>query len=145
MEPSVLAWKRKQIVTYQPKFKFWDGKTMSQPWSLDDLAYEGFPSQKVNEHGDVSDALALQFTGTWDKNETEIYSGDICLYYKPNSYADGKDPVEVRWHNTKAAFHYWNKDTWYFISSQIYTIGNNKAGAWCEVIGNIYENPELLK
>ena len=88
----------------------------------------------------------MQFTGLHDKNGKEIYDGDIVRAYKPNCYLDGV--YEVRWNKSEGAWRYWKEEGPYFmfsVQSKMYNVGNNKGGAWCEVIGNIWENPELLK
>lgn len=119
-----------------PKFKFWDGKTMSQPMSLDDLAYEGFPSQFVDEHGDsVEGSIALQFTGLLDKNGVEIYVGDKV---KLRGAAAGPQKGVVIFSEKATKF-----------AVRIRRIGYRKNETHlvsllrCEVIGNIYENQEL--
>jgi uncharacterized phage protein (TIGR01671 family) len=74
-----------------------------------------------------------QFTGLTDKNGKEIYEGDIL---RPTVTGIRKD-AEVKWDTETASFFadfdYDPKD-WYEL------VWGNRV----EVIGNIYENPELL-
>ena len=70
-----------------------------------------------------------QFTGLKDKNGKEIYEGDIIAYPK-SGYKDYK--TKVIWNNDW--LRYETKDGLGF--SMAYGV---------EVIGNIYENPELLE
>lgn len=122
-------------MTYQPKFKFWDGKTMSRPMSLDDLAYEGFPSQFVDEHGDsVKGAIALQFTGMLDKKGVEVYTGDK-VKLRGAAYGPQNGVVIFSEKATKFAVRIrrdgYSKNETHLISL-----------LQCEVVGNIYENQE---
>lgn len=72
-----------------------------------------------------------QFTGTRDKHGRKIFEGDICrignLIYE----------VEFRY------------SSWHFsiLSNKIYChpYFNSHCGERCEVIGNIYDNPELWR
>lgn len=77
----------------------------------------------------------MQFTGLLDKSGKEIYEGDICRkfsFVKPaNDYSDGK-LFKVHWDENGCG---WNIRR-----------PSPRISKWeYEVIGNIWENPELLK
>ena len=79
----------------------------------------------------------MQYTGLKDKNGKEIYEGDIC---KVINYASdylkihGKMYCVISWSNTTG---FYGKG---FGVPTTFSIGEE-----FEVIGNIYENPELLE
>ena len=73
---------------------------------------------------------AMQSTTLKDKNNVEIYEGDIVK----NEYAE---TYVVKW--LDAGFYLEERYNGGFDYSELH-FGNNK-----EVIGNIYENPELLE
>jgi uncharacterized phage protein (TIGR01671 family) len=78
----------------------------------------------------------MQFTGLHDKNGTPIYEGDIITY---GDYNDGSGRIlmVVRWDERNARFV---EDE--MTGPQLAGLTLSGAG---EVIGNIYENPELLR
>lgn len=81
----------------------------------------------------------LQFTGLKDKNGKEIYEKDIVL--------DGKNTRVVDWFDEGAQFITMSsKDGLTCDESGEWDIMTSvECGGDYEIIGNIYENPELLK
>ncbi|MDC0751793.1 YopX family protein [Enterococcus innesii] len=126
-----------------PKFRAWDKESKSMHQILEiiysnDLSYISFitigggnliygPKRRLGD-----DVIIMQSTGLKDKNGVEIFEGDI-----------------VRWHDVVT----WDysvtfKDGVFCISddpsSNFYHLKEDINGKF-EVIGNIYENPELLE
>ena len=86
----------------------------------------------------LEDIELMQYTGQKDKNGKEIYEGDILKYNFPY---DGrlKHVSPVKFLETEASFGI--KDR-YENEIPLYRITANN---YFEVVGNIYENPELLE
>lgn len=73
-----------------------------------------------------------QYTGLTDKNSVKIFEGDII-----QNVTEGKTAV-VQWFSEYSAFMLWCKS-----ENQVYWLYDNDF-LNIEVIGNIYNNPELL-
>ena len=73
----------------------------------------------------------MEFTGLCDKNGEDIYEGDIVKFLN--------GIFEVIWCNEKASFMLKNKEYKEFLN---FICENNNG---MEIVGNIYENPELIK
>ena len=74
--------------------------------------------------------VLMQFTGLLDKNGKSIYEGDILKHAKNEHY-------QVLW----------DSDGHWMVDGNENTQGKDFLWRWakvCEIIGNIYENPELL-
>ncbi len=108
------------------KFRVWNKTNMK--W-VGFGVYDGLHEDYVKEHC----SEIMQYTGLKDKNGKEIYEGDII------SYKDGR-VCEITWHEHTASF-----DSRGLTSNGIPRPLNDRPHILCEVIGNIYENPELLK
>lgn len=88
---------------------------------------------------DIDPETVGQFTGLLDKNGTEIYEGDII-----RSYDSENNPIihSISWDNKKACY--------VATMLQYPLLGSLIDKDWIdefekEVIGNIHDNPELLK
>lgn len=79
----------------------------------------------------------MQFTGLTDRNGTEIYEGDIVTNFARTNDMKLRS-YQIYWNDVQARFS--AKDHRAKSSTAIDDFSMNQ----CEVVGNIYENPELL-
>ena len=115
----------------QIKFRAWDGTKMIEVNSLEYISANksltGEEGYNVNYHLGIPTEYLMQYTGLKDKNGKEIYEKDIL-------YNEYKNAV-VKFSKILSAWVGDNGETEY-----------QMLGAGCfEVIGNIYQNPELLE
>lgn len=106
------------------KFRAWNGEAMISPDYID---RNGLAHWKENSIPTSSDKL-MQFTGLRDKNGKEIYEGDIVQVISTKKiYAPFEVILPEFWHGTV-----------------LMPCDNTSLLGLFEIIGNIYENPELL-
>ena len=88
---------------------------------------------------DTKGSVLMQYTGLKDKNRKEIYEGDI-VKYKTGLAKDEKNIYGIGYIGFEyALFCIIFKDKTYKSLSEM-----GDLNATLEIIGNIYENPELL-
>ena len=123
MKPKFRAWTEEGKAMYYGVYPFRDDTLLL---SYDEIAFDEVPA---------SDFIVTQSTGLLDKNGKEIFEGDIVRFTLTDgfNYVTNEDGVVTY---RLGAFYVVNDLTEYLISD----INTNKV----EVVGNIYENPELL-
>lgn len=110
------------------KFRYFD----NQDGTMND--FHGMPMliEELESVGDRNGMIVMQYTGLTDRNGVEIYEGDILKGLSketPNGLWTVLDKV-----------YYTNRGTW---DCDSFLLGD--VNGTCEVIGNIYRNPEILE
>lgn len=124
------------------------GKTDKGEWVYGDLlhpdlygngcAIEDFTKEK-NNCFDVIPETVGQYTGLI-ANGTKIFEGDIVKHHRTLWGTDNTDIGIIKWHQKTCRFYRTSK----FDTVHIVEIWEDTATEY-EVIGNIHDNPELLK
>ena len=96
---------------------------------------EAFPRNEFSEYEEVDPETVYQFTGLTDKKGRKVFEGDIikCKVHEMNGYRVRRGIVE--YHGVGFIMNL-DPNSWY---------DQKNISFDCEVIGNIYDNPELLK
>lgn len=124
-----------------PKFRAWDKilKKMNDVTAIDfsTKPFRVFYSAYGEDNYFNQDAILMQSTGLKDKNGVEIYEGDIV---KPVSFASWIGVVKYSSEN--AAYILDDHNNEFIRGENVYLSQFNEG---LEIIGNIYENPELME
>ena len=131
------------------KFRMWN-KTLKQMCEVKTLSGQyawGYPigqgesrEQVVNTAHDLNDnAVLMQFTGLHDKNGKEVYEGDVVHWL-------GFDSKRYQ-----VCYDRWGIPALAGIKDceggdfKEFEMDYNAAPGRCEVLGNVWENPELME
>lgn len=136
-----------------PRFRAWN-KATKEMYGADDIIAinfeekeicvqtiyfeQGLPDSRDLDYYDFDDIVLMQSTGMRDKNDREIFEGDILKVTNLSSWLE-----VVSFNNNKAMFV--SKEIKREIEeSPLYDLFNTDIFE-VEIIGNIYENPELAE
>lgn len=119
------------------------GKDIYGKWRYGDLINLTNAIKQICNHTQLEHAHSVdiktigQYTGLTDKNGKRIFEGDVCKNTKTGKI------VSVQWHGTMAGY-VWSKrkenNQHLFDFGELFRVYDKY-----EVIGNIHDNPELLK
>lgn len=115
------------------KFRIWNWNEDKTPAYI-----EITPGSWLDEGGIPDNAIVEQFTGLHDKNGKEIYEGDIIKFKNMVREATGK--IIFNEHGFFAISYLDSQYTY----SDVALLNRFDTESNCEIIGNIFENPELL-
>lgn len=119
------------------KFKIWDIDHKIMVHSAIELKNDSILQRVKLEERTSDNVLWLQYTGIKDMEGNEIYEGDILRKF------DGKKYV-ILWDSGDAGFVSVDLKE-YILKPESRLDERDLVWVVCEVIGNIHENPELLK
>jgi len=131
------------------KFRAWDRET--KKWTT-----SGYWISTTTQRLECIPQLEVtQFTGLHDKNGKEIYEGDIVQYFYNLDLATQKFYGVIEFQDMNIEIGYEHDET-RFVGFVLHAELNKNGGyftpipstslvSFLEVIGNIYENPELLE
>lgn len=121
-----------------PKFRAWDKNTNDMvDVKTIDLEKDGSIGCIVDYNGinlDVSECILMQSTGLKDKNGVEIFAGDVLYYIPFESHINDSIVVFEKGSFCKKMLRNGKLTSVRFIDSEEY-----------EVIGNVWDNQELLE
>ena len=126
------------------KFRVWDKATKHMHicgedvhdscWYDNNNNFHYYNLQNGEGSGEHGDYILMQYTGLHDKNGKEIYEGDIVR-------VENTDLAQIIYDEDRMAWGIKPINDFYFDSPLL----ADNTSLELEVIGNIYDNPELLE
>ena len=125
-----------------PKYRIWN-EIISRLHSVDGLYFDREVAQYKDEVGvsrliKFQNAILMQSTGLYDKNGKEIFEGDILGVDTDEEIVN----LNIYWDSKHALFMFESKK--YNEKDLLAELVEDNTYPF-EIIGNIYENPELLE
>ena len=124
-----------------------EGDLLQTRYHSGHIEYQIMPQTPVSSAYPVLSETVGQYTGLTDKNGVRIFEGDIVRLIDEHN--------EIEW---TAVVVFGNPNSEYNWGWQLKAIGEfdgnkdillwvdmEESGAYCEIIGNIHDNPELLE
>lgn len=130
------------------KFRVWN-KATKEMHEADDIVSLNFEEKQICvqtiffgqlSYYDFDDIVSMQSTGLKDKNGKEIFEGDIIT--------NGIEIADIKNHQTLGFYTVLDDREYFFASGMSVEDFEEYADEFSQtakIIGNIYENPELLK
>lgn len=132
-----------------PRYRAWD-KIHKTMYEVDDIMSIDFGKSEIyvktlfferTNHYDFDDIVLMQSTGLRDKNDREIFEGDVVT----GGYTTG----DIKHHTTYGFYmvddngvERWFSDS---VALEDFEEDVKTAARILEIVGNIYTNPELLE
>lgn len=130
------AWDKENKKFFKPIFEAYNGKIEELILTLNGRLQIRTLNNLIDESMFPDRFELMQFTGLKDKNGKEIYEGDIVKEYEYYGTIVGTFVDIVRYDSKIACFVIGKDERDFFLDLPEYDY---------EVIGNIYENPELVQ
>ena len=118
------------------KFRAWDGEKIDHEPTFGETSFGGSYVNSFNN--DFQKRIFMQYTGLLDKHGKEIYEGDILGFVLRTPLGLVKSRGVMEWHKERAGFEIKS-----YAPEEAYIYEEIEGQP--EILGNIYENPELLK
>ena len=114
------------------KFRAWNGLKMRGIEKNDwfSIRNDGLVSMNLPY---ASDPVLMQYTGLKDKNGVEIYESDVVRHHCVPDYYNNLSIGVIEWDAGRSQFRHSRYSEEYLLGYKL------------EVIGNVYENGDLLK
>lgn len=125
----------------KPKFRVWDTvkKAMHDVQAIVYTEERVYPiySKLIRKYIPFGEAILMQSTGLKDKNGVEIFEGDVVIAWSQG--VKGIFEIKRRIDGLWLLYPAWKDGQFWYLSP------TEDGRETIEIIGNIYENPDLLE